>query len=201
MFAVQVLGLRQLKRELRAVRQPASRPTAIWVVRFTVALLLTAGGGGLLYGLTTPTRIGPPTPTLAGLVDALRDVDSKTASIEASTGGPAIPVLDLDLAGFHPVAVRRGARTLVVYEGRHGCRVGLTVLDSGEAARIVKEGRPPGVVTWEMNGSTFVLVTHGMEPERHARLAAAVALLVRGGDPGGTRAALVAASEGRTCLG
>ena len=96
-----------------------------------------------------------------------------------------------------------GQGVLLGYEGPHGCRVGLWISRSANVA-----GEPHGTggdiqtVLWEVDGTGFVLLAHGMDKARLATLAGAVEHLTRERDPDQVRVALGHSAElGPPCTG
>lgn len=197
---LQIEGLRRLKRDIRSTGQRSSRPLPVRAALAVLTVLVAAtvgaaigiyGSGQGQFGGVSPDD---PSDPLAGALLA-------TVPAESRSEGTRAEIPDLGPAGFRLMTVLAGMGrkgwTAFIYQGPHGCRVGLATLIRGAAPRSALGG---GTRTWNVNDRAFVLLAPNMDRERFERLADAVEILSRSGESPATRVALSEVATGRPCL-
>lgn len=201
LFAVQVVGLRQLKADLRAgakSRAPHHRPYSIAAAAAAAAAILLGIGTAWFSGRVGLGERGSTADVVAELGAALVFTNDRAGS---APGAYTVPALDLKPAGFNLVSSVTSPTShapMLVYEGAHGCRVGLTVAVLPQGSTHTGDA---AARTWVIDGRTFTLVTRAMDTERFSHLAAAVEMLIRDGDDERVALAFQRSTQGRTCLG
>lgn len=198
---LQIEGLRRIKRDIRSAGQRSSRPLPVRAA-LAVLTVLVAATVGAAIGILGSGRgqfgggVSPDDPS-----DPLAGALLATVPAESRMEGTRAEILDLGSAGFRLKTVLAGMGrkgwTGFIYQGPHGCRVGLATLIRGAAPRSALGG---GTRTWNVNDRAFVLLAPNMDRERFERLADAVEILSRSGESAATRVALSEAATGRPCL-
>lgn len=203
LFAVQVVGLRQLKADLRtSVRRRSSRYRWPTIVATAAAGVLLTVGIARFSDSTDPVGAGSTADVVSDLSTALAAADDRVSFTTRSAN--VLPTLDLERAGFKLISFVPSPRTgapILIYEGAHGCRVGLAVAAGGTSLPELVERRDLAARTWAVDGRSFTLFTRSMGPERFSHLVDAVELLTRGGNEDRVALAFRLSSQGRSCLG
>lgn len=199
LFAVQVAGLRHLKADLRAGgrRSRMARRTQVAIaVAATCLASIVLGAAWIGRGSVSGMR-ADPTLAVATLADILAGGSNGEAPQAVS-----LAVFDLSPAGFRLLSVvaPAGVGPILVYEGLHGCRIGLM---TGAAAPTPQRlaARDMEARTWVAGTRRFTLVANRMDPDRFAHMADGLELLTRGGDADQVVMAFRLSNQGRRCVG